>query len=116
MLAMLTQEQLARALFPLGELAKEEVRALAAQAGLANAHKGDSQDICFIPDGDYGAFIRQHTGRDYPEGPFLYEDGTLLGRHRGIIGYTVGQRRGLGVSSGRGRLYVKGIHVPFSFY
>ena len=106
-LAMLTQEQLARALFPLGELAKEEVRALAAQAGLANAHKGDSQDICFIPDGDYGAFIRQHTGRDYPEGPFLYEDGTLLGRHRGIIGYTVGQRRGLGVSSGRGRLYVK---------
>ena len=104
---MLTQEQLARALFPLGELAKEEVRALAAQAGLANAHKGDSQDICFIPDGDYGAFIRQHTGRDYPEGPFLYEDGTLLGRHRGIIGYTVGQRRGLGVSSSQGRLYVK---------
>ena len=77
---MLTQEQLARALFPLGELAKEEVRALAAQAGLANAHKGDSQDICFIPDGDYSAFIRRHTGRDYPPGPYLDEAGAVLGR------------------------------------
>ena len=106
-LAMLTQEQLSRALFPLGGLAKEEVRALAARAGLANAHKGDSQDICFIPDGDYSAFIRRHTGRDYPPGPFLREDGTPLGRHEGIIAYTVGQRRGLGVSSNSGRLYVK---------
>ena len=107
MLAMLTQEQLARALFPLGELAKEEVRALAAQAGLANAHKGDSQDICFIPDGDYSAFIRRHTGRDYPSGPYLDEAGTVLGRHTGLVDYTVGQRRGLGVSSSQGRLYVK---------
>ena len=106
-LAMLTQEQLARALFPLGELAKEEVRALAAQAGLANAHKGDSQDICFIPDGDYSAFIRRHTGRDYPSGPYLDEAGTVLGRHTGLVDYTVGQRRGLGVSSSQGRLYVK---------
>ena len=106
-LAMLTQEQLSRALFPLGGLSKEEVRAMAGEAGLAAAQREDSQDICFIPDGDYGAFIRQHTGRDYPSGPFLHEDGTPLGQHRGIIDYTVGQRRGLGVSSNRGRLYVK---------
>ena len=108
-LAVLDQEQLSRALFPLGELSKEEVREIAAEAGLLNARKGDSQDICFVPDGDYGAFIRRRTGTDYPAGPFLYEDGTPLGRHRGIIHYTVGQRRGLGVSSERGRLYVKEI-------
>ena len=108
-LAVLDQEQLSRALFPLGELSKEEVREIAAEAGLLNARKGDSQDICFVPDGDYGAFIRRRTGADYPAGPFLYEDGTPLGRHRGIVHYTVGQRRGLGVSSERGRLYVKEI-------
>ena len=108
-LAMLTQEQLSRALFPLGGLSKEEVRSIAEEAGLANAHKGDSQDICFIPDGDYSAFIRRRTGRDYPPGPFLYEDGAQLGWHGGIVGYTVGQRRGLGVSSGLGRLYVKAV-------
>lgn len=108
-LAMLTQEQLARALFPLGGLSKEEVRAIAAEAGLANARKKDSQDICFIPDGDYGAFLRRFTGRDYPAGPYLDEAGAVLGRHTGIIDYTVGQRRGLGVSSGSGRLYVKEI-------
>lgn len=108
-LAVLDQEQLSRALFPLGELSKEEVREIAAEAGLLNARKGDSQDICFVPDGDYGAFIRRRTGTDYPAGPFLYEDGTPLGRHRGIVHYTVGQRRGLGVSSERGRLYVKEI-------
>ena len=83
------------------------MRSIAEEAGLANAHKGDSQDICFIPDGDYSAFIRRRTGRDYPPGPFLYEDGAQLGWHGGIVGYTVGQRRGLGVSSGLGRLYVK---------
>ncbi|MEH2940547.1 tRNA 2-thiouridine(34) synthase MnmA [Lawsonibacter sp. JLR.KK007] len=108
-LAVLDQEQLSRALFPLGELSKEEVREIAAEAGLLNARKGDSQDICFVPDGDYGAFIRRRTGTDYPAGPFLYEDGTPLGRHRGIVHYTVGQRRGLGVSSEWGRLYVKEI-------
>lgn len=106
-LAMLTQEQLARSLFPLGGYSKEEVRAIAREAGLVNARKGDSQDICFVPDGDYGAFIRRYTGKDYPMGPFLDETGAVLGRHTGIIDYTVGQRRGLGVSSNRGRLYVK---------
>lgn len=108
-LAMLTQDQLSRAVFPLGELSKEEVRAIALEAGLANARKGDSQDICFIPDGDYGAFLRRYTGKDYPSGPYLDEAGTVLGRHTGVVDYTVGQRRGLGVSSNAGRLYVKEI-------
>lgn len=106
-LAMLTQEQLSRALFPLGELSKEEVRAIAEEAGLVNARKGDSQDICFVPDGDYGAFLRRYTGRDYPTGPYLDEAGTVLGVHTGVVDYTVGQRRGLGVSSSAGRRYVK---------
>lgn len=106
-LAMLTQEQLSRALFPLGELSKQEVRAIALEAGLTGAGKKDSQDICFIPDGDYGAFLRRYTGKAYPSGPYLDEAGTALGRHTGIVDYTVGQRRGLGVSSGAGRLYVK---------
>ena len=87
----------------------EEIREIARSRGLVTAHKSDSQDICFIPDGDYGAFIRSHTGKDYPAGPFLDEGGSLLGRHTGIIDYTVGQRRGLGVSSNQGRLYVKEI-------
>ncbi len=108
-LAMLTQAQLSRALFPLGGLSKEEVRAIAAEAGLSNAQKGDSQDICFIPDGDYGAFLRRYTGRNYPAGPYLDEAGRELGRHTGLVDYTVGQRRGLGVSSTSGRLYVKEI-------
>lgn len=106
-LSMLTQEQLSHALFPLGGLSKDEVRALAREAGLEPAGKKDSQDICFIPDGDYGAFIRRYTGKNYPSGPFLHEDGTVLGQHTGIIDYTVGQRRGLKVSSACGRLYVK---------
>lgn len=106
-LSVLTQAQLARALFPLGELSKEEVRAMAEQAGLLNAHKRDSQDICFIPDGDYGAFLRRHTGKRYPPGPYLDEAGAVLGQHTGLVDYTVGQRRGLGVSSNSGRLYVK---------
>ena len=109
-LAVLNQQQLARALFPLGELSKEEVREIAAEAGLLNARKRDSQDICFVPDGDYGAFIRRYTEKDYLMGPFIYEDGTLLGWHKGIVHYTVGQRRGLGVSSGLGPMYVKAIH------
>ena len=108
-LSTLTQKQLSRALFPLGTHSKEEIREIARSRGLVTAHKSDSQDICFIPDGDYGAFIRRHTGRDYPAGPFLDEAGERLGQHQGIIGYTVGQRRGLGVSSSRGRLYVKEI-------
>ena len=108
-LSMLTQQQLSRALFPLGELSKEEVRSIAARAGLDSARKRDSQDICFVPDGDYGAFIRRYTGKDYPSGPLLDKEGGTLGRHTGIIDYTLGQRRGLGVSSSGGRLYVSQI-------
>ncbi len=106
-LYMLTQEQLAHIRFPLGEMTKDAVRALAEENGFLNAHKKDSQDICFVPDGDYAAFIRRYTGRDYPAGDFVDEAGHVLGRHEGQIAYTLGQRRGLGVSGGR-RLYVCG--------
>ena len=106
-LYMLTQAQLSRSLFPLGGLSKDEIRAIAAHSGLASAHKSESQDICFIPDGDYSAFLRRFTGREYPAGPFLTPEGQVLGTHTGIVDYTVGQRRGLGVSSTCGRLYVK---------
>ena len=108
-LYMLTQAQLEASRFPLGGLSKGEIRQIAAEQGLVNAHKADSQDICFIPDGDYAGFIRRHTGRDYPAGDFVDPTGRVLGRHEGIIAYTLGQRRGLGVSSANGRLYVTGI-------
>ncbi len=106
-LCRLSQEQLSRSLFPLGGLSKEKVRSIAAEQGLATARKGDSQDICFIPDGDYAAFLRRYTGKEFPPGPILDEAGKVLGEHCGIVGCTVGQRRGLGVSSNCGRLYVK---------
>ncbi|MGM9614553.1 MAG: tRNA 2-thiouridine(34) synthase MnmA [Oscillospiraceae bacterium] len=104
-LYVLTQDTLAHTKFPLGGLTKAQVRALAAERGLLNARKHDSQDICFVPDGDYEGFIRRRTGRDYPAGDFVDGQGNILGRHRGMIGYTIGQRRGLGVSGGR-PLYV----------
>ncbi len=103
----LTQNQLSHTLLPLADLSKDEIRAIAREQKLVTAHKSDSQDICFIPDGDYAAFIRAYRGKEYPAGPFLDENGTVLGTHTGLIGYTVGQRRGLGVSSNHGRLYVK---------
>ena len=102
----LTQAQLAGSEFPLGGLSKEEIRAIALEQGLVSARRKDSQDICFIPDGDHAAFIRRHTGRNYPAGDFIDPEGRVLGRHEGIVRYTVGQRRGLGVSSANGRLYV----------
>ena len=107
MLYALTQWELSRLLLPLGELTKDQVRQLAEEHGFINARKRDSQDICFVPDGDYAALIQHRTGRDYPAGPFLDQHGAVLGQHRGIIHYTVGQRRGLGVSSNQGRLYVQ---------
>lgn len=95
----LTQKQLAHTKFPLGEFSdKEQVRALAAEMNLLNADKRDSQDICFVPDGDYAAFICRHTGREYPRGSFIDTAGNVLGQHRGIIRYTIGQRKGLGLS------------------
>lgn len=103
----LSQDQLSASCFPLGGLSKGEIREIAQAQNLVSARKRESQDICFIPDGDYAAFIRRHTGKDYPAGPFMDQEGNVLGTHTGIIGYTVGQRRGLGVSSNHGRLYVK---------
>ena len=98
-LYFLSQKQLAAARFPLGDFAdKEEVRAFAAKHHFVNAAKHDSQDICFVPNGDYAAFIKQYTGKTYPHGPFIDETGRILGEHQGIIRYTLGQRRGLGLS------------------
>lgn len=96
----LTQEQLAHTLFPLGELEKSQVRALAESAGLVNSHKPDSQDICFVPDGDYAAFINRFTGISPTCGSFVDMEGKVLGTHKGIINYTIGQRKGLGIALG----------------
>ena len=107
-LYMLTQEQLAHTQFPLGTLHKAETRQLADSLGFFNARKPDSQDICFVPDGDYAAFIRRHTGKADAPGNFVDEAGRILGRHKGIAHYTIGQRKGLGIPSNR-PLYVKAI-------
>ena len=107
-LYMMTQEQLARTEFPLGNMKKSEVRELAAELNFVNAKKHDSQDICFIPDGDYGKFIENFTGKKYPAGNFIDSSGKILGVHKGIIHYTAGQRRGLGVAA-KSRLYVSKI-------
>lgn len=93
----LTQEKLSRSLFPLGGLPKSEVRKIAEEIGLSVAQKKDSQEICFIPDGDYASYIEKRRGKS-PEGNIIGPDGEVLGRHRGLIHYTVGQRRGIGVS------------------
>lgn len=110
-LYMLTQDKLSRLLLPLGELKKTEVRAIAESRGLITARKRESQDICFAPDGDYAAVIERCTGRKCAPGVFTDEKGAVLGRHEGVIRYTVGQRRGLGVAAG-GRLYVRQIIPP----
>lgn len=94
----MSQDQLARTLFPLGRLSKAEVRRIAEEQSLVTAHKRESQDICFVPDGDYSSFISGYTGRTYPPGDFTDADGIVLGRHKGIIRYTVGQRKGLGLA------------------
>lgn len=104
MLYNLTQEQLARCLFPLGALTKTEVYARAAQLGPAAAGQKESQEICFIPDGDYRSFLKRR-GTEAAPGPIVDRSGRVLGRHRGIPYYTVGQRRGLALSSAQ-PLYV----------
>ncbi len=101
MLWSLSQHQLSHTLFPLGDMTKSEIRALGAERGFRIAHKSDSQDICFVPDGDYAAFLEKAVGEKYPEGDYIDEDGKILGRHKGVIHYTVGQRKGLGISMGR---------------
>lgn len=94
----LTQAQLRHTRFPLGEMDKPEVRRIAEEHGFVNAHKHDSQDICFVPDGDYAAFIERYTGRRCEPGQFVDREGNVLGTHKGIIRYTVGQHKRLGVN------------------
>ena len=96
----LTQEQLKRTLMPVGQYSKDEIREIAEKIGLLVANKPDSQDICFVPDGDYAAYIEENAGVKIPEGNFVTLDGKVLGKHKGIIHYTVGQRKGLGLSLG----------------
>jgi tRNA-specific 2-thiouridylase len=109
MLYRLTQEQLARTIMPLGKLSKTEVRELAKYAGISVAEKADSQEICFVPDGNYADFIEENAEQSLPpDGDFTDESGRILGQHRGIYRYTVGQRRGLGIAAGK-PAYVKRI-------
>lgn len=103
----MTQQQLSRTLLPLGEYQKTEIRSLARDAGFSIAEKPDSQDICFVPEGDYGQFILHQTGENPRPGSFVDRQGHVLGQHRGQLFYTLGQRRGLGVSA-EDRLYVTG--------
>ena len=108
-LYMLSQYQLSRIEFPLGGMKKSEARELAESLHFTNARKHDSQDICFVPDGNYAGFIQSYTGHEYESGNFIDTNGNTLGRHKGIIHYTSGQRRGLGVA-GKSRLYVSDIN------
>ncbi len=109
MLYRLTQQQLARTLMPLGTLSKERVRELAQKAGLSVADKPDSQEICFIPDGDHAGYIEDNADREIcTQGDFIDKNGNVLGRHNGIYRYTIGQRRGLGISVGH-HVYVNRI-------
>ena len=96
----LTQEQLKHTLFPLGRYSKSEIRKIAEKNGFINARKRDSQDICFVPDGDYAKFIEGHNGKSYPKGNFVDKSGNVLGEHNGLIRYTIGQRKGLGIAAG----------------
>ena len=99
-LACLSQEQLSHVRLPLGELTKEQVRRIAEEQGFINARKRDSQDICFIPDGDHIAFMERYRGKPYPQGDYLDLAGNIIGWHNGAAGYTIGQRKGLGIALG----------------
>lgn len=100
MLWTLSQSQLSKVRFPLGNMTKKDVRELAHSLGFENAHKKDSQDVCFIPDGDYASFIEKYSSLTFPCGNYTDLDGNILGKHKGIINYTVGQRKGLGIALG----------------
>ena len=96
----LTQYQLEHTVFPLGKYSKDEIREVAEKNGFINAKKRDSQDICFVPDGDYSKFIEQYKGKIYPSGNFVDKQGNVLGKHNGLIRYTIGQRKGLNIALG----------------
>ncbi len=100
-LYMLTQEQLSRVYLPLGDYSKAEIRALCEHKNLVTAKKSDSQDICFVPDGDYAAFIERYTGIKAEKGKYTDISGNVLGEHKGVINYTIGQRKGLGIALGK---------------
>ncbi len=104
----LSRDQLAHTRFPLGDYTKDQIRKIAAEHGFLNADKHESQDICFIPDGDYKAFIEREAGRTCGKGTFIDKKGEILGTHDGYYGYTIGQRRGLGISAAE-RIYVTDI-------
>ena len=107
----MTQEELAHTEFPLGELSKAEVRRIAEKHDFINANKPDSQDICFVPDGDYVSALKRFSGKEYEPGDFVDMSGKVLGKHKGIVGYTIGQRKGLGISY-EYPLYVVDLDVP----
>ena len=106
----MTQEQLAHTMFPLGSMRKTEVRAIAEESGFVNANKPDSQDICFVPNDDYSSVIELHTGKQSSQGNFVDKQGNVLGLNKGVIHYTIGQRKGLGISSSE-PLYVCDISI-----
>lgn len=109
-LYFMTQKQLSHTQFPLGNIRKTEIRKIAEEHGFVNARKRESQDICFVPGGDYARAIEMHTGRTSPCGDFIDHGGNILGRHKGIIRYTIGQRKGLGLGLGE-PMYVCGKNV-----
>lgn len=108
-LYMLTQEQLAHTIFPLGEYTKDQVRKMARERGLEVANKPDSQEICFVPNNDYASFVQERSDSPIKQGNFIDLSGKILGKHRGIIHYTVGQRKGLGVTFGK-PMFVVGLN------
>lgn len=105
-LYVLSRDMLPDVYFPLGEITKQEARAIAEEMDFVTARKSDSQDICFVPDGDYASVISAYSGKTYPKGDFTDVNGNILGEHQGIIRYTVGQRKGLGIAFGK-PMYVK---------
>jgi tRNA-specific 2-thiouridylase len=107
-LCQLTQEQLSRTMFPIGELTKDEVKKIATELGLPAINRPESREICFIPDNDHAAFVKEHTAMAFEPGPIRDEAGRILGQHRGIASYTVGQRKGLGIAAAE-PLYVTSI-------
>lgn len=104
----LTQPQLARILLPLGEYSKNEIRQIAGKIGLVVASKAESQEICFIPDNNYSGYIQKNVDGQIEPGNFIDTKGNIIGRHKGIINYTIGQRKGLGIAFGK-PMYVVGI-------
>lgn len=106
----LTQKQLEKIALPLGGMSKDEVRNIAEESGFVNSHKKDSQDICFVPDGDYAKFIEDYTNETFPQGDYVDKSGNPLGKHQGIIRYTRGQRKGLGIALGK-RTFVLDVNV-----